>query len=608
MNDTIETPQPKPRKRFRIWKWLLWLIGGLLAPVVLSVLVLVVSPGARDWAATRLLTDSILNDRLGSVPQRTEPQPVRHVMVRMRDGVELSTQLFLPKGEGPWPVIITRDPYSFSHYLGCKVFVRYGYACVYQEVRGRGPSQGVWYPFVDERQDGLDTIAWILKQSWQDGRLALYGGSYLGAVQWAVAGDLPPEVKTFAPTVAHGDVYALAYRNGVFNEGVGGIWLYSQFKTFPGQLFASGDWRKNVAGRFPAQGVDPAGFGPAWTPYRDYISHPERDDPYWRSAQYVAMREAHTKVRVPVFMIGAANDFFLPGMVSTYEALPTRDQSVLMIGPGNHGGKEEGAEVEGTYSLDYADTLAWFDHHLKGAPLPARLRPGVNVFVHGENRWLHYGRWPRAEAPMTRYYLNGLASSQACDGGLLANTDPSAGQTINFDYDPRNPVPTRGGAFELISKGVEEQGDDLCGRDDVLSFASAALREGALISGPIRVRLRVASDAADTAFTVKLQEHFADGRVYNIRDDISSLSLRNGATRRMTYTPGEEVEVVFDLTPIAWRLQPGSRLRLDVSSSSAPAFAPHPNRAGLWSTVADPVTARQTVHGGVLEIAFEGAN
>jgi predicted acyl esterase len=115
----------------------------------------------------------------------------------------------------------------------------------------------------------------------------------------------------------------------------------------------------------------------------------------------------------------------------------------------------------------------------------------------------------------------------------------------------------------------------------------------------------VSSDAPDTAFTVKLSERFADGRVYNIRDDISTLSMRNGASRRVGYKPGEEVEVMFDLTPILWRLKPGSSLRLDISSSSAPSFFPHPNRAGLWSAVADPSVARQSIYGGLVELPFE---
>lgn len=594
---------PGKKKRIRIWKLLLWLVGGLIALVALIVAILALSPSARDWAATRLLTDSILHDRLAGVPIRTEAQPVRRFNLRTRDGVSLSTRLFLPVGDGPWPVVVVRDPYSFAHYISCKVFVRYGYACVHQEVRGRGASQGIWYPFTDERRDGLELIAWILRQPWQNGNLALQGGSYLGVVQWAVAGDLPPQVKTFVPTVAHGDVYQLAYRNGMFNQGVGGVWLYSQFQPLPRMLWSGRDWRESVARHFPALGVDPAAFGPAWTSYRDYIRHPERDDPYWQSPDYVALRDAHRNVHVPVLMIGYANDFFLPGMLQTYEELPTRDRSVLMIGPGNHGGGAE-PEIEGAYAGDYADTLAWLDHHLRGAPLPARLRPGVNVFVHGANSWRHFDRWPQRR-PSLVYHLDNLAGAQACDGGDLSVEPAAANQAAHFAYDPRHPVPTLGGPFQLISDTVAEQGDEICARQDVLSFASAPLAADRVLNGSIRIRLLVSSDAADTAFTVKLSEHFADGRIYNIRDDISSLSLRNGARRRMTYAPGDQVEVVFDLTPILWRLRSGSRLRLDISSSSAPAFFPHPNRAGLWSDVGDPVVAHQSIHGGSLEIPVD---
>lgn len=593
-----------PRKRkLKLWKLALWLIATPIVLIALLIALLVFSPAARDWAASRLLTDTIIRDRMAGVEPRTEAQPVQRVMVAMRDGVELSTQIFLPVGEGPWPVIIVRDPYSFSQYVSCKIWVQYDYACVYQEVRGRGPSQGVWYPFIDEREDGLDLIAWILEQPWQNRRLALHGGSYVGVVQWAVAGDLPEEVKTFAPTVAHGDLYALSYRNGVFNEGISGVWLHGQFQPIERRLSQMDDWRTRIAGHFPALGVDAEEFGPAWTPYRDYLLHPDRDDPYWQSPAYVALREAHRSVRVPVFMIGYANDFFLSGMIRTYEELPTRDQSVFIIGPGNHGGQAD-PEIEGSYTRDYADTLAWFDHHLRGVPLPEHLRPGVQVFVHGDNSWRHFPRWPEPATPMV-LNLDNLANSQNCDGGALSADAPAAAQTARYAYDPRNPAPTRGGAFQLVSDAVADQGDELCARDDVLSFASAPFTEGTLINGGMRLRIRVSSDAEDTAFSVKVSEHFADGRVYNIRDDISSLSMRNGAAHRVAYTPGEKVEVVFDLTPIMWRLREGSRLRLDISSSSAPAFFPHPNRAGLWSEVADPIVAEQTLHGGSLELPLE---
>lgn len=595
----------KPKRR-RLWRILGWTLATLAMLIAIIAGLLYWSPAARDWTVTRLLTDPVLDDKLAGIPVRTDAQPVRHVKVAMRDGAGLATQIFLPVGQGPWPVVVVRDPYSFAHYGSCKVWVRYDYACVYQEVRGRGPSDGTWYPFVDERRDGLDLLHWILRQPWQNGKLALYGGSYLGVVQWAVAGDLPPEVRTFVPTVSHGDVYQLAYRNGAFDEGIAGFWLSSQFRSPLGMLSASKDWRKNVAGHFPAIGVNRNGFGPAWPAYRDYLLHPDIDDPYWQSADYVALREAHRKVGVPVFMIGYANDFFQPGMLRTYDELPTRGQSVMIVGPGNHGGEPED-EIKGSYTRDYADTLAWFDHHLRGKPLPERLRSGVNVFEHGANRWRHYARWPLPSplAPPLSYHLDELARAQNCDGGRLSSAAPKGEASVRYAYDPRHPVPTRGGPFELISDTVVEQGDDLCARADVLSFASAALPADILLNGSIKVRLLVASDAPDTAFTVKLSEHFSDGRVYNIRDDIGTLSLRGSARHRQAYTPGEKVEIAFDMTPILWRLHKGSRLRLDISSSNAPAFFPHPNRAEVWSEVANPVVARQTLFGGTLEIPRE---
>jgi len=601
MNTSAE--EPRPKKKLKFWKLTLWFIGGLVTLIAVLIAALAFFSPFRDWAATRLLTGIIIRDRLAGVPTRSEPQSVRRVVVQTRDGVDLSTQVFLPKGEGPWPVIVVRDPYSFSHFVSCAVFVRYDYACVSQETRGRGASQGTWYPFTDERKDGLDLIAWILKQPWQNGRLALHGGSYLGVVQWAMAGDLPPEVKTFVPTVAHGDVYQLAYHNGMFNEGVAGVWMHGQGQPIIRMLTAAQHWRTNIAGHFPAQGVDPGEFGMAWTPYRDYLLHPDKDDPYWQSPEYVALREAHRKVHVPVLMIGYANDFFLPGMLRTYEELPTRDKSVFVIGPGNHGGRPD-PEVEGSYTRDYADTLAWFDHHLRDAPLPEHLRQGVNVFVHGNSSWRHFDRWPQPTKSLV-FHLDHLAQAKNCDGGALLPEAPASAQVAEYIYDPRSPVPTRGGAFLLISDAVEEQGNDLCKRADVLSFASEPFTADSLLNGGIRIKLRVSSDAADTAFSVKLSEHFADGRVYNIRDDISTLSMRNGAQHRMSYTPHDQVEVVFGLTPILWRLHEGSRLRLDISSSSAPAFFPHPNREGIWSAVADPLIAHQKIFGGSLEIPVE---
>ncbi len=156
--------------------------------------------------------------------------------------------------------------------------------------------------------------------------------------------------------------------------------------------------------------------------------------------------------------------------------------------------------------------------------------------------------------------------------------------------------------MSIAPSSVAEQKNDLCSRPDVLSFSSAVFPKARTISGGMRAKLLVSSDAADTAFTIKISERFANGHVFNIRDDISTLSLRNGATKRQIYRPGDKVEVDFDLTPIAWQLQAGSRLRVDISSSNFPVFNAHPNRAGLWSTVTSPVIAQQTLYDGTLSV------
>lgn len=585
--------------------WILIILAALLAFICAAALALFASKGLRS-SLLKVVAGLMLADRLAEMPpRRNRAGRVRVVRVAMRDGVELKTEIHLPPGEGPWPTILVRDPYGLMRYVICAVLVRYGYACVHQDVRGRWGSSGEWRPFLNERDDGADTLDWILQQPWQNGRIALIGESYLGITQWAVADRLPPEVKTLLPGVSHGDIYEMAYRNGAFAEGVMGVWCYSLFQPPLKALQAAGEWRRRVAGCFPALDADPKTFGASWPAYRDFLMHPERGDPYWQSPEYVALRDSHLAVRVPVLMVARSNDFFLAGMVRAFEALPTRGQSTFILAPGDHGGATGAVKVSQLYRRYFADVVAWLDHHLGAAPLPAQLKPGYLLYVNGADAWRYDETWPHA-AEIETLHLDRLSEAHACDGGALLPQASAQPQSVSFDYDPRNPAPTRGGSFILSAAvsppAIQDQRGDICGRPDVLSFASAPLARDRLIAGVVQIRLRVSSSAPDTAFTVKLSEHFADGTVYNIRDDISTLRLRNKATRYLAYTPGEQVELEFNLDPIVWQLRAGSRLRLDVSSSNFPAFNAHPNSAALWSSVAEPIIARQTLLGGSLTL------
>jgi putative CocE/NonD family hydrolase len=580
--------------------------GRLWSGLVAGTLVLALAGCAdtKEWL-TKKLVMHYLGERLGKLPPyENKAQDTQTVMVAMRDGVELSTHIYRPEGKGPWPTIVVRDPYSFSKYLTCEQYVHYGYACVIQDVRGRNGSKGKWYPLINERNDGQDTLQWVLKQPWQDGNIGQWGESYVGLAIWAMADKLPPQVKTFIANVSHGDYYEMIYRNGAFIQGVQGLWSTTLFTSLEKLDASEKNWADVIAGTVPALAVDPKAFDKAWPAYHDYLLHPEKSDPYWHSPEYDAIRDSYKGVRVPVMLTDRWYDWFLPGVLKTFQDLPTRDRSLLVIEPGEHGGALGDQKVGHPNDHRFLDSLAWFDHFLKGKPLPDTLRPGYIVYDNGADRWLHHETWPEAFTALT-LHLTKLSASQACEGGDLSPQSVDEAP-MSFTYDPRHPVPTRGGAYLVManvgSHASAEQKNDLCSRPDVLSFGSRAFDKATLISGVIHVKLRVASDAPDTAFTVKISEHFADGRVLNIRDDISTLALRNGAQRRMVYTPNDKVEVEFNLPAVSWQIQPGSHLRLDISSSNFPVFYPHPNRAGLWSEVADPVPAKQTIYAGSVVI------
>jgi hypothetical protein len=526
--------------------------------------------------------------------------------VKMPDGIELQTEVFLPEGEGPWPTVLVRDAYSFNKYLFCHPLVRYGYACVHQDVRGRFGSGGKWRPFVNEAKDGEATLKWLVDQDWQNGNIGMIGFSYLATSQWAVADRLPPEVKTIIPMLGHGDVYDIVYRGGHFAQGITGFWSTQLFMSSYQLDNAVKFWQDQVVSVRPALKVDPSLLGAAWPSYRDFISHPLRSDTYWQSAEYRQLRNAHQHADIPVLWVAGWHDFFLEGTLERFADLPKREESVLLIQPGEHAKQTGDLQVDDDSVQFFQSALAWLDYHLRGKPLPNYLSPGILYYRNGADRWKKSQAWP----PVTQAFplwLTQLAQASTCDG-ILATDQPVIDEQriAKFEYDPSFPAPTVGGTYMLndsiAPSAVAAQGTMACERPDILSFRSVPFEQATQLAGSITVSLEVSSDAPDTSFFVRVSEIFDDGRVLNIRDDILALSARKGDGLRTEYVPGSRVDLKFQLVPIDWTLTAGSRIRLDVSSSNAPAFAPHFNKAGLWSTHANPVAAMQTVYQGLLEL------
>lgn len=523
--------------------------------------------------------------------------------VPMRDGVMLHTELYLPEGLERAPTVLVRNPYELlrpMERLQCQTLNRYGYACVLQDVRGQLDSGGEWEPIVHEREDGLDTLAWLVKQPFHDGNIAMRGPSYLSCTQWAVADVLPPEVKTLVPSVFGTDLRLMFYERGQFRPDVLTAWA-TLMPTRGMRRTARQDYLDAARYR-PALEADEKYMTKKLWWYRDAVSAGDPASAYWSSEAMATFRAAPERTRVPMLFVGAFFDPFFQGQRDTWARLATQSQSVFVIGPWNHLGITSG-DLDFTTAPGRLDQwplmLEWFDHHLKGKPLVS-LKPGtVRTWGVGDTAWVEHQAWPES-VPMTRLHLAGADKAQSCYGGALQAQPGAAGEALEYTFDPENPAPTRGGAALLsfaffipagAPPGPGDQGDS-CLRDDVVTFRGDPVDQAQRLSGAARLELTVKSSAPDTAFVARLIAE-VDGKAVLVREAVATLSWPGDTP--VTPVPGEAVRLSFDFWPIEWVLPAGGRWRLDVTSSSFPALTVHSNRAGPWHLQVGADVAKQTL-------------
>lgn len=545
---------------------------------------------------------------LGLPPYTHQTQALKSQMVVMRDGVKLNTDIYLPEGEGPFPAILIRNPYNMGNVFKPvnQFFARYGYAVVHQDTRGRFASEGEWLPLLNERNDGLDTLAWLRQQPWQNGNIALFGGSYLSAVIWAVADQLPPEVKTIVLMIISTDLRGVLYEKGMFRHEVFTFWA-ALMPDNSMDVFNGVDYQKAIR-HFPPIALDRKYLGHDLPWFREWqmsVSEPSR---LWQLPEAQLLKRAPELVEVPVLMLSGWYDLFNKGQLKDFARLKTRAQSRIIIGPWTHL-----MGLAGDGELDFTDAgsvldqmplvLNWLDHHLRGATLDAW--GPVKFYSIGDSTWREAPAWPPATESLYLYFRR-AGQAWSCTGGLLTAKPGQTETSASYDYDPRNPTPSRGGeaglAFVMAGWGGVEPSvrsqSGLCERDDVLTFLTPPLRRDLEIAGAVKVTLSVASTAEDTAFAAKLIAVDERGRAYNIRSGITSLAYRNHAATPQSYVPGQKVDVTIDLWPIQWRLPAGHRLRLDISSADFPMYAAHGNRAEPWALLSNPQVARQTIYFG----------
>jgi uncharacterized protein len=559
---------------------------------------------------------SAASSRVEAQEQQTYSVAVQNgAAMKTRDGVTLYADVYRPKAEGTFPVILMRTPYdkSVSWAVGPAFeLATHGYVVVVQDVRGRYTSEGEWYPFRHESADGYDAVEWAAALPGSNGKVGMMGGSYVGATQMLAAIAHPPHLAGICPTVTASNYHdGWTYQSGALEQ-----WFDQNWTT---QLATNTLWRliaKNTNAlmgapklpltEYPAFNYASLPAGADATAqlapyYLDWLAHPNYDA-YWKQW---SIEEHFADVRVPALHIGGWYDIFLGGTLRNYEGIKAhgstdeaRKGQRLLVQIGGHAGfgRHIGDVEFGDESLKFPSSkvvLDWYDHLFKGVQNEFAKDQPVHIFVMGANAYREEADWPPPEAKYTRYFLhsNGTANSVRGDG-TLSPASPKKENPDKFAYDPANPVPTIGGSLCCDAIHYEPGPRDQRAaenRNDVLVYSTGPLAEDTDVTGPLTLELWVKSSGVDTDFTAKLTDVSPDGFAMNLTDGILRMRYRDSQEKPELINPEQVYKISIDLGATSNVFKKGHLLRLEVSSSNFPRFDRNLN------TGADQATSREFV-------------
>jgi putative CocE/NonD family hydrolase len=546
---------------------------------------------------------------------QSEDVVVEHgVPAKMRDGVVLKADIYRPKVDRKYPVLLQRTPYdkTWTQGFAMKAAAR-GYVVVVQDVRGRFTSEGEWDPFRHESADGYDTVEWAAALPQSNGKVGMFGGSYVGATQLLAAISTPPHLAGIIPYETASNYHEnWTYQGGAFEQWFDQSWasILSQ-NTLSRYVVKESNpaaWENMLPlTSYPLLSQpEPMSLAPY---YRDWLAHPSYDD-YWKS---VSIEEFYSRIQVPILHIAAWYDIFLGGSLRNYVLLKTRAGSEaarkgqrLLMEIGGHAGGPNQRKIgdvdfgsEAPHDLDEIQ-LRWYDFLFKGAPNEFSGNKPVRIFVMGNNVWRDEDDWPLARAKTTRYFLHSGGKANAAAGdGLLSTAIPANEAKDWYVYDPANPVPTVGGPLccdsAHLAPGPRDQ-RAVEDRKDVLIYTTPAFTTETEVTGPISLELFASTSAKDTDFTGKLVDVRPDGFAQNLTEGILRLRYRDSRETAQLANPGEIYRLTLDLWATSNVFLPGHRLRLEVSSSNFPRFARNLNTGEDAATDTHMNTATNTIY------------
>ena len=537
--------------------------------VLVSAVLMACSPNATE-------TDSV---DLGSVTEE-------HVMIPMRDGVRLSAYLYLPEGNGPWPVLYEQ---RYADLRGDRTrqdlaeLASHGYVVCAENFRGSHLSEGTWNGYRalgwGELQDGYDTVEWLAEQPWSNGKIGTFGASQGGYAQNFLAVTQPPHLVT---------QYMVDTGLSLFHEGyrIGGATKPNRFKTMARIC------------RVPEHNDQ-------WL--RETFEHPTYDE-YWQQEDCTRHFD---KMNVPSFTIGSWYDYMSVGSIGSFVGRQhhggpnSRGKQKLLLGPWLHGRYNKQSPKVG--ELEYpenstfdvkAHMLRWFDHQLKGIDNGADREPAVRYYVMGAvdeadapgNEWRTADDWP-IPVRETSYYLT-PADGQG-EGGLALRTPTGNDATTTYRSDPANPAPILPRAFPG-ARDAREYEQHL----EPQTFTTEPLAEPVEWTGNVQVELYISADVKDADYIVRLSDVYPDGRSILIMDKIQRARFRNGFEQEVLMEPGKVYKFAFDIHSLSQVFNKGHRIRVTVGSTGAEFYEPNPNTGGPMTIepAVERIVAENTIH------------
>lgn len=545
----------------------------------------------------------------------------QNVMVTMKDGTKLATDIYRPAKQGlplpgRFPVIVYRTPYSKNGLRNDGVFfAEHGYVVVAQDCRGRFASGGEFYPFLNEGQDGYDTIEWAATQPWSNGKVGSAGASYIAWTQYTEAMLDPPHLVAMFPVVGASQFFP--YPGGVpqLSDSLWVLFMAQTSKEAEGLPEVRATLTEAFKNPDPWFRLPPVQRGEIFTRlpayekfFRDMYAHPTFDN-YWKQQNFYPAGNYRRFKDVPMFFISGWYDgsMSVNGVIQNFVQLSRWQKSPkkLMIGPWPHDtGKASCGEAyfgPSAFLDEQALELDWFNHWLKAEPFHIIGPAPIQIFrmgggitgkqTHGKiepgGKWFPLQAWPPSGIRVVNFYLQ--------REGQLHNFPLGEEQSSSFEDDPDNPVPTRGGRFHndcVMNQAPLEK------RADVLSFTTPKLTTATDVTGDVKARFWVSSTAPDTDFVAKLSDVYPDGYSMILAEGQIRASYRNGLDQVSLIKPGTVYQVTVDLGSTSNLFGAGHRIRLDISSTDFPRLESNPDTGappGQWTT---PIKTRNTIYYG----------